>query len=251
MTRYGLAPIATAIGADLRSHDAPLPPARPNCSKCGSRLAGDERSSGVCILCASPGIVTNPAGCIPSRFRWARLDAPLVPPGASSPIAPDNARAAAFEWLGSGVQVLMVVGKELEDKTAPTGVGKTSFAAAVALAAAGAGWRIIWVRAAELGPMYPDRHRSILDSIAGAGRVVVVVDGIGKELAGAKIDSGVITQRIPAMQELIALTYELPKTRFVMTSDITGRMLHDAYGGDAVRRIAKKPNATLIELRGA
>lgn len=223
---------------------------RAKCSKCFARLAGDERAAGVCITCASPGSVTNPCGAIPARFRWAQLDAPLIPPGSSAEIGSRALHELAFEWIRSTTQVLMIHGSKLEDGTAPTGVGKTSFAAAVARACVAVGWRIIWVRAAELGPVYEDRHRPILDSIAGIGRAVVVVDGLGKELAGAKLDSGVITQRLPAMQELIALTYELPKTRFIFTSDVTGQMLKNAYGADAVRRIVKAPNAMAIELRG-
>lgn len=245
-----IAALAKAARETARKLDAAPLEVRAKCSKCFARLAGDERARGVCITCASPGSVTDPYGAIPTRFRWAQLDAPLTPPGSSVEIGTWTLREAAFEWIRSTTQVLMVHGSKLEDGTAPTGVGKTSFAAAVARACVAAGWRILWVRAAELGPVYEDRHRPILDSVAHIGRAVVVVDGLGKELAGAKIDSGVITQRLPAMQELIALTYELPKTRFIFTSDVTGQMLKSAYGADAVRRIVKAPNAVAIELRG-
>lgn len=234
----------------LRIESAPVE-VRPKCPKCKGRLSSDESAIGVCLFCASPGSVTDPYGSIPAKFRWARLDAPLIPPGSSVEIGSRALRDTAFEWIRSATQVLMVHGSKLEDGTAPTGVGKTSFAAAVARACVDAGWRVLWVRAAELGPVYEDRHRKILDSVVGTGRAVVVVDGLGKELAGAKLDSGIITQRLPAMQELIALTYELTKTRFIFTSDVTGKMLKDAYGADAVRRIVKAPNATAIELRGA
>jgi hypothetical protein len=199
-------------------------------------------------MCSSPKLRPDPYGVIPEKFRWARLEAPLVPPGTSRAIVSDVARAAAAEWLESGRQVLMIAGQPLRDGACPTGVGKSSLAGAVAAGAIGRGVRVVWVRAAELGPMYPDMHREILDGIARLRAGLVIVDGLGKEFALAKQDSGVITQRIPAMQELIALVYERPSTRFALTSDITGKMLHDVYGGDAVRRIAKAPNATLILL---
>lgn len=238
----------------LAALEAPaLPTARCSASGCRSWLILErEKTRGTCDDCASGGLRrVRDDGLlerIPVKFRWASFDKPMIPPGAATEIVTEDQRMGALLWLASDVQVLMVAGVELPNGTTPTGVGKSSLAAALARAAVGEHWRIHWVRAAELGPMYPDRHRTIIDMVEAAGRSIVIVDGLGKELALAKVDSGVLTQRVPAMQELIALVYERPKTRFIFTSDITGKLMDDAYGSDAVRRIAKKPNAALIML---
>jgi hypothetical protein len=256
--RWGHEPrsIARLIGAPV-----PIGPVvrRRWCAYCYAEINGVVPSSAgpsACSRCAvveaQRARVNREVEKLPEKFRWARLDAPMVPPDGTLAILSAATQRECLAWLESATQCLFIMGRPVvvgAVARAPTGVGKTSLASAAGRAAAEVGLPILWVRAAELGPTYRmDHHEKIRDAIESIGAGLVVLDGLGKELANAQIGSGVITQRVPAMQEIIARIYELTKTRFVITCDTTGNALEDAYGLDAARRIAEPPNAKRIIL---
>lgn len=230
------------------------------CGHCGKEIGGvDPGSAGpsACEACAFSAArverIAREVEKIPAGFEWSNLDDLPTPPGSTVPICDDAARNRCCAWIKSETQCLYIAGRPVVvggRDVVPTGVGKSSLAVAVARAAAEQGWRLLWIRAAELGPVY-DRndHKAILEKVLSFGRGIVFVDGLGKELALAQVGSGVITQRVPAMQELIALVYELrTKTRFVFTVDMLGETVESVYGADAFRRIAEPPNAWRVVL---
>ncbi len=237
-----------------RSLDTPgTLPSMAKCPACGHRcpawqLAIASECHGCVVAREQSGAFeADNISSIPEKFRWADLEGEMVAPGGHGSVVSDEAKADALLWLAGRQQCLVIAGRPTTDG-APSGVGKTSLAAGLARVAIRQKTRVRWVRAAELGPVYHEsRHADVLESVRRAGRALVVVDGVGKELALASPSTGVISQRVPPMQELFALVYELPNTRFVFTFDITGQTLRDVYGVDAVRRIAKE-NATIIAL---
>jgi KaiC/GvpD/RAD55 family RecA-like ATPase len=134
---------------------------------------------------------------------------------------------------------------------AQTGAGKTTLAAAVALALLELGHGVAWVACRDLDPTHPDQERARAALRRAETAKVVVFDGLGKELGGASQDSGpgVAAQRKQWVMRLVPEADESEGRRFIFTVDSTSGPLQDAYGADFFRRIARNPRAAVIRLR--
>jgi hypothetical protein len=126
-----------------------------NCELCGTRILGDDAKIGRCPAHVN-GI--DPAlkfAAIPARYRWARLEQPIVPPGWTLrvPLIPEHHRRKALAWaMGEhdGPRDALRVSC-VQDEGSVTGAGKTSLVAAVALfMSERTGHPITWVHASEL-----------------------------------------------------------------------------------------------------
>lgn len=210
-----------------------------------SRLFGDERQTGICRACArgTTELRASRRNAIPTDYRWAQLDVPLVPPGWSAPCLPEVSRAAATQWFSSDRKLLTVGGK--------SGSGKTVLLAAVANAWIDQGKDVLWVHASDLQGDRPDKAQveEVERKISRAAHVCV--DGIGKELALAGVESGWVAGRAGPMQrvfETINSRKLVPNARFAIAVELSTRDIERFYGVDVSRRIADDRNATVIAL---
>lgn len=252
--RSGLGTAAEIVGA-LAGPVEVSPP--PRC-RCDARLHGHERERGTCDACAGGGWRGQRAQelleRIPEPFRWANLEAPLIPPGETSPVVIEEGREEARAWVSGSLPLLVIVAEvQAHDKRwyAQTGAGKTTLAAAVARALIEGGTSVAWVGARHLDPTHPDpeRARAALRSLETSP--AVVLDGLGKELGGAseEVAPGVAAQRKVWVGRWIQDMHEDTKRRAIVTIDVTSSALIGAYGNDAFRRLARSPRAQVIRLR--
>jgi hypothetical protein len=253
--RGGLAPAAAILGA-LDVELAPVPPVA-RCA-CGARMFGRERERGRCDLCADPSACSPLRARVPEVFRWADLEAPLVPPDSEAPVVLEDGRLAARSWLDSGQRLLTIVaeveGRDDKGKRlmiAQTGAGKTTLAAGVANAWAARGLDFEWISCRDLNPQHgqPERAHEALRRATRAKQLIF--DGLGKELGGAGEDAapGVAVQRKLWMGNLIEELHEATGRTCVFTLDLTSSTLQEAYGSNAFRRLARNPHGTVIRLR--
>jgi hypothetical protein len=197
---------------------------------------------------------------IPARFRDHSLENP-------SPFIPADAARTAREWL-DGKGHLLTIGSA----GGRTGSGKTTLAGMTAVSAAHRGIGVLWVHASELNAYeHQETSKAIFAKIVRAP--FVVIDGLGKEIAGASdFGADVVSRRKALAVELIQLLHERrgpwERKRIVITSDLTNGQIagHEApnddgrgtsstkwvpglYGPDALRRLcAKSSGATVIVL---
>jgi hypothetical protein len=223
---------------------------------CGARLVlSHERERGACDACASPPALSPLAARVPALFRWASLEAPLIPPGSAAPAVLEEGRLAARAWLDSGQRLLTITAEVPGERpgvmVAQTGAGKTTLAAAVGNAWAARGLEFEWVSCRDLNPQHgiPERAQDTLRRATRAKRVIF--DGLGKELAGASEDAapGVAVQRKLWMSALIEELHEQTDRTYVFTVDLTSSMLNAAHGSNAFRRLARNPHGTVIRLQ--
>lgn len=210
-----------------------------------SRLFGDERETGICRACSEGAVELRGSrrSVIPTWYRWAKLDAPLVPEGWCEPCVPEAARALASSWARGDGKLLTIGGK--------SGAGKTVLLAAVANAWIDQGKEVLWVHASDLQGDRPDKAQveEVERKISRAA--YVCIDGIGKELALAGVDSGWIAGRVGPMQrvfETINSRKLVPNARFAIAVELSTRDIERFYGVDVSRRIADDRNATVIAL---
>ena len=264
-----LAP-AAAVLARLSSDDAAQPGA---CSACGDRLFGNHRERGRCEACANP---PAPAWslAIPERYRWAQLDAPLIPPGETRMVVPEAARLRALAWArgeGEGPKNAITIGcvRWAKDEAgnqvmgaggkpqlvSPTGSGKTTLAAAIArYCAEHRRLPLTWVHAGEMRGDYdpPETPKERMRALLRAP--LSVLDGLGKELAGAENVPGWLPARMTIMQDYAAKMYDRNNGIRIVTLDLPREALAGAYGADLVRRFGKEhkgradENATILML---
>lgn len=228
----------------------------PSCPSpwCRFRLMTErEQTRGVCDDCAEQKDTSErkrkQAEKIPPEFRGHTLDAfPAF-------IRREDA-ATARTWLEASGRLLTIGARREEVKggqkmiTNPTASGKTTLAAMVAASAAARGMLVHWINAAHLDPVADERKaRETYDSIFMQRSGIVVIDGLGKEMAGARKETDIHDRRK-------GLTSKLPndihtsreKTRFVITLDVTGQYGAETYGDAEMRRIASPRHATVIVL---
>lgn len=232
-----LAPVADALGTGIRQAEV-APEVLPwrRCG-CGARLWGEERERGTCGTCREGGPAAHRrrelVARIPETFRWARLDAPLVPPGKSALVVSEAGRGAALAWRSSDATVLSVVG-------ADTGTGKTTLVGAVARAWSDDGLDFVWMHASELDWSRPDAEENLRRALRAKR---LVLDGIGQNLGGALPNSGLASMRSPGVIHFVTALYERRGPDLVaLTIDLTREQLTDSHGAGVVRRIASRSN---------
>lgn len=248
-------------GKDVRSAYA-LPAVRPGkCPECGGRTWGADKN-GVCRSCLENPITGDDLRLmdIPARYRWARLEQPIIPPGwlLESPLISEQHRARALEWAdghGDGPKNALTIAYE-RDGVSHTGKGKSSLAAAVARhIAIRRKLHVTWVHASELRADHDDPAvpREALRRLLRAP--LSVLDGLGKELAGAHDVKGWQPARMSVMMDYAREMYERADGIRITTVDLPGKVLVDVYGADLVRRFGRKDkttgrteNATIIML---
>ncbi len=258
-----LPPVPGGNGVGVGASSAATPAARRmKCQKCRLWTLG----GGPCQACADLAAdlalrLEDRLSSIPARFRGHSLEQP-------SPFIPADAVRAAREWL-DGKGHLLTIGSA----GGRTGSGKTTLAGMVGVAAAHRGIGVLWVHASELNAYeHQDTAKAIFAKIARAP--FVVIDGLGKEIAGASdFGADIVSRRKALMVELIQLLHERrgpwERKRTIITSDLTNGQIagHEAphddgrgtsgtkwvqglYGPDALRRIASKASgATVIVLQ--
>lgn len=198
---------------------------------------------------------------IPAAFRGHSLESPAL-------FVPAEAARAAREWLDGGGHLLTI-----GSAGGRTGSGKTTLAGMVGVTAAHRGIGVLWVHAAELNAYdHADTAKLVFAKIIRAP--FVVIDGLGKEIAGASdFTADIVSRRKALMVELIQLLHERrgpwEHKRTVLTSDLTNgqiagyeapnddgrgtsspKWVPGLYGPDALRRLcAKSSGATVIVLQ--
>jgi hypothetical protein len=156
---------------------------------------------------------------------------------------PEASRAAAAQWLSGGGKLLTIGGK--------SGSGKTVLLASVANAWIDQGNTVLWVHAGDLRGDRPDKAQ-VEDIEREVSRAAFVcIDGVGKELALAGVESGWVAGRAGPMQrvfEIINSRKLVPNARFAIDVEFSTRDIERFYGVDVSRRIADDRNATVIAL---
>ena len=228
----------------------------PRCPSpwCRFRLMTErEQTRGLCDDCAERKDTNErkqkQAEKIPPEFRGHTLD--------DFPAfirREDVAKARA--WLDGNCRLLTIAASRVDTiggqkvATNPTASGKTTLAAMVAASAAARGMLVHWVNAAHLDPVADERRaREAYESIFAQRSGIVVVDGFGKEMAGARPGTDIHDRRK-------GLSAKLPndihashrKTRFVVTVDVTGRYGSETYGDAEMRRLVSERHAVVIVL---
>jgi hypothetical protein len=180
---------------------------------------------------------------IPARFRDHSLEQP-------SPFIPAEAVRAAQAWLdGKGHQI--TIGARAETRNGaqnPTAAGKTTLAGMIARSAAIRGIRVTWIDMADLDAHDDPKkaHETYERILAGD---FVILDGWGKELAGASIGSDLHERKKAKSTKLPNKIHTCrPGQRFVNTLDLTGDQGLASYGSAEFRRIASERNAVCIIL---
>lgn len=197
---------------------------------------------------------------IPSRYRWARLEQPIVPPGwdRPHPLISDRHRLRVLSWANGeldGPRRAITITAERNNESV-TGAGKSSLAAAIARhVAERLGLSITWIHASDLRGDHDDPKvpRDALRRLLRAD--LSVLDGVGKELGGAQDVKGWQPARTPLLMEYAARMYENDRGIRITTLDLPGQALAGIYGADLVRRFGRRDkltgreeNATLITL---
>ena len=249
-------------GDDVRLAYA-LPAVRPGkCSVCHGRMWGSDIARGTCTTC-----VENPISAadvraleIPGKYRWARLEQPIIPPAWDKPhpLISDRHRLRALSWANGeldGPKNAITITAERNGESV-TGAGKSSLAAAIARhVAERLGLSITWVLASDLRGDHDDPRvpRDALRRLLRAD--LSVLDGVGKELGGAQDVKGWQPARTPLLMEYAARMYENDRGIRITTLDLPGQALAGIYGADLVRRFGRRDkltgreeNATLITL---
>lgn len=243
---------ATIIRAGIVSPK--LVQASPKCSNpwCLYRMATDrERARGVCDECTAGELQKTRQRelleRIPRGFRGASLEVP-------SPSIPADKVAEAKAWLaGSGHLLTISARRERAGNGRrwienPTAAGKTTLAGMVANSAIAMGKTIEWFDAADLDPVI-DAKKAATTYERILACDFPIIDGYGKELAGAIPDSDIAIRRKGFSAKLPNKIHTCRKgQRFVVTLDITGELGIASYGAAEFRRIASPRNATIIVL---
>ena len=254
-----------AVARMIRRDDALTALAPPlvlpgKCSKCGGRMWGPDIARGTCTICVELPMDDIRTLAIPTRYRWARLEQPIVPPGwtLERPLIPEQLRRKALSWaIGEhdGPKTALTISCSPTDGS-HTGVGKSSLAAAVARhIAEQRKLSITWVHASDLRGDHDDPQvpRDALRRLLRAP--LSVLDGLGKELGGAHDVRGWQPARMPVIMEYAARMYENDGGIRITTLDLPGKTLGEVYGLDLVRRFGRinpqskrEENATIIML---
>jgi hypothetical protein len=220
----------------------------PKCANdwCLWRLVLDrERARGVCDSCADDTFRKTRRlelqERIPAPFREHSLERP------SSFIDPRHVDAARA-WLAGSAHLLTI-----GSAGGLTGSGKTTLAGMVGMSAALRGVDLLWVHASELNAYdHAESAKAVFGKIVKAP--FVLLDGLGKEIAGASDHAADIVSRRKALTiELIQLLHERrgpwERKRIVLTCDLVNSQIEKLYGPDALRRLcAKSSGATVIVL---
>ncbi len=197
---------------------------------------------------------------IPKKYRWARLDRPLVPPdwGRRVPLVSEAHRERAALWaqgLGDGPKPQLLIACE-RGGVSQTGTGKTSLAAAVARAVSvRTGLPITWVHASELRGDQEDKGAAVAAWKRLLNAPLSVLDGLGKETGGAQDVRGWLPARIAPIIDYSIKMYERADGIRIVTRDLPERTMTETHGADFVRRFGwispatnREENATLITL---
>lgn len=245
-----------ATGNDPRAAYA-LPAIRPDrCPKCNGRTWGSDRGS-VCRSCRENPTPNLRILEVPAKYRWAKLEAPITPPDwtLERPLIPEQIRTKALLWANGNYDgpknALTIAAAGTESN--PTGIGKSSLAAAVAMhISERRKLTITWVHASEL--------RADVDGAREAMRRLLnaplsVLDGLGKELAGAHDVPGWQPGRMSVMMDYATQFYQHERGIRITTIDLPGKTLVEVYKADFVRRFGRinhatnrEENATIIRL---
>ncbi len=197
---------------------------------------------------------------IPKKYRWARLDRPIVPPdwGRRVPLVSEAHRERAALWangLGNGPKLNLLIACEHDGKS-QTGTGKTSLAAAVArFVSERTGLPITWVHAADLRGDREDKGAAVAAWQRLLSAPLSVLDGLGKELGGAQDVRGWQPARIAPIIDYSIKMYERAEGIRIVTRDLPERTMIETHGADFVRRFGwidpatnREENATIIML---
>lgn len=250
-----------AAGEDARTAYA-LPVVRPGkCQVCGGRTWADDKGASACKSCRELPITAADLRTIeiPSRYKWARLEQPIRPPGWTNelPLIPEKARLRVLAWANGehpGPKNALTIVCERENKSI-TGSGKTALASAAAhYVAARRGLSVTWIHASTLRADQEDAHAATNARRRLLRARLSVLDGLGKELGGSQSVKGWQPARMVEMAEYAGQMYDQDDGIRITTFDLAKLELSDVYGADLIRRFGsrdatgREENATIITL---